>query len=134
MFLNGTDGIQSHPMANHNSPGEKVMSGTSRSTSFPTSDSEHHSSSIPQAQTSSGDFSFVASQSRSPILLPPFSTLNVDGSLSLAHDQLLDSGKGSSLLTGLSFDTLMNSLKSMRERSLDFVVRAADDQLIPVAE
>lgn len=117
-------------MAHKRSPGAKVTSGTS----LPTSDSDHFSSSIPQAQTSSGDFSFIASQSRSPILLPPFSTLNADGSLKSTHDQLLDSGKGSSLLTGLSFDTLMNSLKGMRERSMDFTVRPADDQLIPVAE
>lgn len=43
------------------------------------------------------------------------------------HDHLLDSGKGSSLFSGTSFDVLMNSLRSMREKDLDFLVERKDD-------
>jgi hypothetical protein len=50
------------------------------------------------------------------------------------HDHLLDSGKSNSFLTSSPFDALLNSLKIMREKDLDFAVRTSDDQLIPVAD
>ena len=33
-----------------------------------------------------------------------------------------------------SFDALLNSLKNMREKDLDFLVRNTDDKLIPVID
>ena len=50
------------------------------------------------------------------------------------HDHLLDNEKDSSLLIGSSFDALLNSLKTMREKDLNFLVRNSDEKLIPVAD
>jgi hypothetical protein len=109
------------------------------STSNPTSDSERTSQVNSTSQnlftrTSSGGSSSNGSRSRSPVVIPPFSTFDTASGTSNGHDHLLDSGKGSSLLTGSSFDALMNSLKSMREKDLDFVIRTGDDKLISVAD
>jgi hypothetical protein len=52
----------------------------------------------------------------------------------LTTNGIHDSGKGNSLLTGTSFDVLMNSLKSMREKDLDFLINNSDDSLIRVTD
>ncbi len=81
--------------------------------------------------TSSGGSSLNNSRSRSPVLLPTFDT---GDNTSNGHDHFLDNGKDNSLLTGSSFDTLLNSLKTMREKDLDFILRNGDEKLIPVAD
>ena len=86
-------------------------------------------------QKTSEESSFRASLFASPILLPPFSRFDSRNSLKDVHDHLLDSGKGSSLFTtGSSFDTLLNSLKTMREKTFDYPLRSTDEQCIPVTE
>ena len=49
-------------------------------------------------------------------------------------DHSTDSDRGSSLLQGTSFDTLLNSLKSMRDKDLDSIVRNKNESLIDVHE
>jgi hypothetical protein len=84
------------------------------------------------SQTTQTGTSSRSSQFRSSIVIPPLSTFDMTDSLHQGHDHLIDSGKGSSLLTGTSFDALMNSLKSMREKDLDFLIQPNDDTLIRV--
>ncbi len=97
-----------------------------------TSDSEHRSeansgSQNPYTGTSSKESSTATSRSHTPVTIPP---LNTNG----RHDHLIDSGKGSSLLTGTSFDVLVNSLKTMREKDLDILIHNSDDSLIHVTD
>ncbi len=104
--------------------------------SNPTSDSERTSQvnstlQNPFTRTSSDGSSLNASLSRSPVLLP---TSDMTSRINNDHDHLLDSGKRNSFLTSSPFDALLNSLKAMREKDLDFPVRTGDDQLIPVAD
>ena len=73
-----------------------------------------------------------SSRSRSSNVVPPLNTFDTTGSLYHGHEHLTDSGKGSSLLTGTSFDALMNSLRSMREKDLDFLIETNPDSLIRV--
>lgn len=125
---NQIDGIHSHqPSAKPNQ-----ITNDNKTISNLTSDSARTSevnftSQNPFTGTSSGSSSSNNSPSHSPVIIPPFSTNN-------GHDHLFDSVKGSSLLTGSSFDALLNSLKTMREKDLDFIVRTGDDKLIPVAD
>ena len=46
----------------------------------------------------------------------------------------LGNAKATSLSSGSSFEALMHSLKSMRERDLDGIVYTGDDKLISVAD
>lgn len=115
------NGIHFYP----NDQASKLNVGTSRSTSFPTSETE---------EISSNTIGQNRSEFSSPILLPPFSKMNLADTMKDVHDHLQDSGQGTSLFTGSSFETLMNSLKTLREKALDFPVRSTDEQLIPVAE
>ncbi|CAF3394742.1 unnamed protein product [Rotaria sp. Silwood1] len=133
------DDINSHQSTNENYQKAKDTKGIHRNASNPTSDSERTSQvnstlQNPFTGTSSGGSSSNESRSRSPILIPPFSTFDTASSTNNGHDHLLDSGKGSSFLTGSSFDALLNSLKNMREKDLGFIVRTVDDKLIPVAD
>lgn len=45
-----------------------------------------------------------------------------------------DTEKENSAYPTASFDALLNSLKNMREKDLDFLVRNTDDKLIPVID
>lgn len=74
------------------------------------------------------------SRCRSPAFVPSFSTLDTTNGHHNGHDPLIDSGKGSSLLTGTSFDVLLNSLKTMREKDLDLITQSSDDNLISVTD
>lgn len=77
---------------------------------------------------SSGGSSTTGSQSATPVRLPSLNnTLGV-------HEHQIDSAKGSSLLTGTSFDVLMNSLKSMREKDLDYLIHSSDDSLVRMTD
>ncbi len=130
------DGIHSHQSPNKNHLTTNDNKGIAGIVSNPTSDSERTSevnltSQNPFAGTSSEGSSANGSRSRSPLLIPP---VDIASGASNGYDHLFDSGKGSSLLRGSSFDALLNSLKSMREKDLDFVVRTGDDKLIPVAD
>jgi len=51
-----------------------------------------------------------------------------------SYDHYFDSGKGSSLLNGTSFDVLMNSLKTMREKDLDYLIEQSDDSFVHVTD
>ncbi|CAF4722500.1 unnamed protein product [Rotaria sp. Silwood1] len=82
--------------------------------------------------TLSEDLSTTSSRCHSPIFVPPLNTFDITNGFNNGHDHLIDSGKGSSLLTGTSFDALLNSLKSMREKDLDFIIHNSDDSLIRV--
>lgn len=77
---------------------------------------------------SSGGSSTTGSQSATPVRL---SSLNNTIGL---HEHHIDSGKGSSLLTGTSFDVLMNSLKNMREKDLDYLIHSSDDSLVRMTD
>lgn len=70
----------------------------------------------------------------SPLVLPPFSTLDSTSRIDSTQEKLFDHEKAGSLLNTSPFNTLLNSLKSMRDKDLDFVVHTGDDQLIPVAD
>lgn len=74
----------------------------------------------------------------SPLVLPPFCQLDIENTFKDIQDQLIDSGKGSSLFTGSSFETLLNSLKTMREKAFDYPLRSSTDdqqqQFVPVVE
>lgn len=97
-------------------------------TSNPTNNSTQTSESRPTyAETGAS-----SSRSRSSIIVPPLNTFDTTGSAYHGHDHLIDSGKGSSLLTGTSFDALMNSLRTMREKDLDFLIENNPDSLIRV--
>jgi hypothetical protein len=104
------------------SPNKTHLASISNSDSERTS--EVNSGSQNRYTGTSSDGSSTA-ESHSPVLLP---------SLNLINDHLIDSGKGSSLLTGTSFDVLMNSLKSMRDKDLDFVIHQRDDSLIGIVD
>lgn len=71
--------------------------------------------------------SSISSKSLSPITLPMFAT-------SKDPPHFLENENSSVLLAGTSFDALLNSLKSIRERDLDFVVRNTEDKLISVGD
>jgi hypothetical protein len=71
------------------------------------------------------------SRSHTPVVTP---TLNKFDLTNGNHEHLIDNGKGSSLLTGTSFDVLMNNLKGMREKDLDFLIDNSDDSLIRVTD
>ncbi|CAF3919812.1 unnamed protein product [Rotaria sp. Silwood2] len=133
------DDIHSHQSTNENYQAANDTKGIRGNVSNPTSDSERTSQvnstlQNPFTRTSSAGSSSNESRSRSPILIPPFSTFDIASSTNNGHDHLLDSGKGSSFLTGSSFDALLNSLKSMREKDLGFSVRTSDDKLIAVVD
>jgi hypothetical protein len=69
------------------------------------------------------------SPTRSPFLLLP--TFGTAASTNInEHDR----DKDSPLLSSSSFDALLNSLKTMREKDLDFILRNGDEKLIPVAD
>lgn len=86
------------------------------------------------ANTSSESPSTTESRSRSPVFVPSLNTFDVNNGSHNSYHHLKDSGKGSSLLTGTSFDTLMNCLKSMREKDLDVLIHKNDDSLIRVTD
>ena len=65
----------------------------------------------------------------SSIFIPALNTFEITNH-DHDHDRLIDSDKSSSLLTGTSFDALMNSLKTMREKDLDFIIRHSGDNSI----
>ncbi len=85
----------------------------------------------PYTGASSEGSSAAVSRSHTPGRISSLNTYNVTNGL---HEHLIDSGKGSSLLTGTSFDVLMNSLKSMREKDLDYLIHSSDDSLIHVTD
>jgi hypothetical protein len=127
--------MHSHPSPNEN----HFATNDNKGVSNLTSDSERTSqvnftSQNPFTGTSSGGSSSNHSHSHSPLLIPPLNTFDRASSTSNGHDRLFDNGKGSSFLTGSSFDALLNSLKTMREKDLDFVVRTGDEKLIPVTD
>ncbi|CAF0902470.1 unnamed protein product [Rotaria sordida] len=133
------DILHSHQSTNENYQAANDTKGIHGTISNPASDSERTSQvnstlQNPFTRTSSGGSSSNESRSRSPILIPPFSTFDIASNTNNVHDHLLDSGEGSSLLTGSSFDALLNSLKNMREKDLGFILRTGDDKLIPVAD
>ncbi|CAF5183923.1 unnamed protein product, partial [Rotaria magnacalcarata] len=133
------DDIHSHQLVNKNHQVVNDTKDTRENASNPTSDSERTSQvnstlQNPFAGTSSGGSSSNESRSRSPILIPPFSTYDITTNTNNYHDNLLDTGKGNSFMAGSSFDALLNSLKTMREKELGFVVPTGDDKLIPVAD
>ncbi|CAF3544250.1 unnamed protein product [Rotaria sordida] len=84
--------------------------------------------------SSSGGSNTISSRCRSPVFVPSLNTFNITNEFNNGHDHLIDSGKGSSLLAGTSFDVLMNSLKSMREKDLDCIIHNSDDSLIRVTD
>lgn len=51
-----------------------------------------------------------------------------------ANGNFSDTEKENSSFPTASFDALLNSLKNMREKDLDFLVRNTDDKLIPVID
>ena len=77
---------------------------------------------------SSGGSSTTGSQSATPVRMSSLN--NTTG----VHDHHIDSSKGSSLLTGTSFDVLMNSLKNMREKDLDYLIHSSDDSLVRMTD
>lgn len=113
------NGIYSHQSPIKTSNNNSDVLGT---TSNPTSDSEPRSSSVGS--------STPTSRSRSPLLIPPVNSYDTK----IDHDYIIDNDKSSSLLTGTSFDVLMNSLKSMREKDLDYLIHNSDDSLIRVLD
>ncbi|CAF4178972.1 unnamed protein product [Rotaria socialis] len=134
------DDIHSHQLANRNHQAVNDAKGARENASNPTSDSERTSQvnstleKNPFAGTSSGGSSSNESRSRSPIVIPPFSTYDITTNTNNYHDNLLDTRKGTSFMAGSSFDALLNSLKKMREKELGFIVPTGDDKLIPVAD
>ncbi|CAF2168879.1 unnamed protein product [Rotaria magnacalcarata] len=109
------------------------------STRHPTNDTKRTSEGDSGLQnrytgTSSENSSTANSRCHSSIFIPPLNTLDMGHGFNNGHDHLIDSGKGSSLLTGTSFDVLLNSLKSMREKDLDFIIPNSDDNLIRVTD
>lgn len=86
-----------------------------------------HSQSTPNDLHRSANDSSTSSDSYSPLPTLPSTNFN-------DQNYFLDNRTSSSILAGTSFDALLNSLKSIREKDLDFVVRTTDDQLIPVAD
>ncbi len=85
----------------------------------------------PYTGASSHGSSTTDSRSHTPGRIPLLNTFDVTN---VHHEHLIDSGKGSSLLTGASFDILMNSLKSMREKDLDYLIHSSDDSLLHVTD
>jgi hypothetical protein len=129
------DGIHYHQSPNKNLHTTNHNKGIGENVSNPTSDSERTSqvnftSQNPFTGTSSGD----SSSNVSPLHIPAFNKYDIASTASNGQDHLFDRGKGSSLLIGSSFDALLNSLKNMRDKDLDFIVRTGDDKLIPVAD
>jgi hypothetical protein len=115
---NSSNGIYSHQASINNS----------------TSDSERISeansgSQNPYTGTSSRSSSTPSSRSHTPVVISSSNKFDIKND---THDHLIDSDKSSSLLTGTSFDVLMNSLKNMREKDLDFLIHNSDDSLIRV--
>lgn len=51
-----------------------------------------------------------------------------------SNGNLFDYEKENSSFPTASFDALLNSLKNMREKDLDFLVRNTDEKLIPVID
>lgn len=141
-FSNHNDDIHSDKLVNENHPVINGSKDTHENISNPTSDSERTSqvnSTLPNpfAGTSFGSSTSNESRSRShsPFLMLPFPTYNhMANSTNNGQDNLPDTGKSSSCITGSSFDALLNSLKNMREKELGFVVSTGDDKLIPVAD
>lgn len=119
ILTNSSNNIYSHKSSISNSDAisdsERISEGNS--------DSQN-----PYTGTSSKESSTPTSRSHTPVV---HSALNTYDGL---KNHLVDSGKGSSLLTGTSFDVLMNSLKSMRERDLDYLIHNSDDSLIRVTD
>ncbi len=112
--------------------GNENCSTTNHPKTLAGTDSEH----ISQNQftgTSSEGSSLNNSRPHSPILLLP-TFASASSTSNNIHDRVFDSEKDSPLLTGSSFDALLNSLKTMREKDLDFILRNGDDKLIPVAD
>ncbi|CAF2554581.1 unnamed protein product [Rotaria sp. Silwood2] len=83
---------------------------------------------------SGDDSSTISSRCRSPVFISSLNTFEITNEFNNGHDHLIDSGKSSSLLAGTSFDALMNSLKNMREKDLDFIIHNSDDSLIRVTD
>jgi hypothetical protein len=105
-----------------------------RTRKLPTSDNEPTSSNRLRQQLAD-EWHFMTSQSRSPFHLPPFSSFDMSNTSSNDKDESrLNSGQTMSLTSMSSFDALMNSLKTIREKTLDYAVRCNDDQRITVAE
>ncbi|CAF0858388.1 unnamed protein product [Adineta steineri] len=107
-----------------------------KNNSMTTSDSEHTSQvnsalQNPFTKTSSDGSYSHHSLIRSPIHV---SSYDITNRKNHDHEHLIDHSKSNSFLTTSPFDTLLNSLKVMREKDLDFVVHTGDDKLIPVAE
>ena len=91
----------------------------------------HSGSPNPYTGASSHNSSTTGSRSHTPGRIPPLHTFDVTN---VHHEHLIDSGKGNSLLTGTSFDVLLNSLKSMREKDLDYLIHSSDDSLLHVTD
>jgi hypothetical protein len=129
------NGIYSHQSPSKTHKASNNHSDVLESTSNPTSESEHISdvnsgSQNAYTRTSSSGSSTPVSRSRSPVSIRRFNSFDIKN----GHDYLIDSDKGNSLLSGTSFDVLMNSLKSMREKDLDYLIHSSDDSLIRVVD
>ena len=85
----------------------------------------------PYTGGSSDGSSTTGSRSPTPVRL---SSLNPYDTTTGVHEHIIDSSKSSSLLTGTSFDVLMNSLKSMREKDLDYLIHSSDDRLVRMTD
>ncbi|UJR20732.1 hypothetical protein I4U23_023851 [Adineta vaga] len=113
---------------------------TNEIVSNPTSDSDRTSQmqstcQNPFAQTSFNGSNSNQSLTHSPLLVfPPFSTIDTTDRINSDQEQFLDNEKTNSFLATSPFHTILNSLKNMHEKDLDFVVRTGDDKLIPVAD
>jgi hypothetical protein len=134
-----TNGASAHSVAHKPYQATGHSHDLIENTSNPASDSEQRPDRVlqsrnPYSLTSTAAAAAMApgSQSRSPGLstsLSPFGKSNGH------HHQSTDHGKsGSSLLTGTSFDVLMNNLKSMRDKDLDLLIRDNDDNLIHLTD
>jgi len=132
-------GIYSHQSNNKTHPASIINSDVIENTSTPTSDSERISEVIsrsqnPYTRTLSGGSITSYSRTRSPILISPLNTFHKTNDINNHHDHLIESSKSSSLLTGTSFDVLMNNLKSMREKDLDSIIHNNEDSLIQLTD
>ena len=117
-----------HQVADQRLDGQESIGESARSASARTSDVNSEGASLytPTLREESPRESRSSRLSINPLPMPDRTQYY--------RDHSTDSDRGSSLLQGTSFDTLLNSLKSMRDKDLDSIVRNKNESLIDVHE
>ena len=134
-LLSQNDDIHSEQSFNPSYHAENETKSIRENGTYPTSDSERTSqinSTVQNPYTGTSSSGSISNESRSPVLVVPLT--GTSDRTNMDDDHLLNNGIGSSILTGTSFDALLNSLKNIRENDFNFVVRTRDDKFLPVAD